>query len=78
MFSADRKAPNQAGASVATVFFKLVRTRTSIATCLLAGYFCSTRGFQKNPTILALLGSGVPPLHIDTHHNDVGGDAHFM
>jgi hypothetical protein len=35
------------------------------------------RGFPKNPTIPALLGSGVPPL-IDTNHNDVGGDGHFI
>jgi hypothetical protein len=46
---------------------------------LLAGYFCSTRGFQ-NKSYNSLLFSAVVflPLFADTNHNDVGSDAHFM
>jgi hypothetical protein len=46
-----------------------IRTRNSIGRL-----FMSRQEFLKTP----LLGSGVPPLHIDRRQNDVGGDAHCM
>jgi hypothetical protein len=72
--SADRKAPNQ-GVRIATESFKLTRTHISIG-----WLFLFNAGIPKNILqFLALLGSGVGlPLYIDTNHNDVGGDAHFM
>jgi hypothetical protein len=68
--SADRKAPNQ-GVRCNCAF------QIGLNAHFLAGYFCSTRGFQKNPSIPALLGSGVPP-PVYRYTSYVGGDAHFM
>jgi hypothetical protein len=51
-------------------------------TVLLAGYFCQIEIPKKilRFVVLVMLFLAVVflPLYIDTKHNDVGGDAHFM
>jgi hypothetical protein len=62
-------------ASVAqTVYFKLVGTRVSIGWLFLFNAGIPPKSYN------CLLFSAVVflALYIDTNHNDVGGDAHFM
>jgi hypothetical protein len=72
--SADRKATNQ-GVSSNCIF--QIGSNAHFY-WLGYNYFCSTRGFPKNPTIPCSSRQVFLPLYIDTNHNDVGGDAHFM
>jgi hypothetical protein len=61
-------------ALVATVYFKLVRTRISIGWLFLSNAGIPHKSYHS------LLFSAVVflPLFINTKHNDVGGDAHVM
>jgi hypothetical protein len=72
VFSTDRKAPNQS-----------VRSNCNFQIGQNVHFYWLVISVQRgdSPQILqflAVLGSGFPPLYIDTSHNDVGGDAHFM
>jgi hypothetical protein len=72
VYNADRNAPNQ-GVRVATLSFKLVRTRIAIG-----WLFLFNAGIpQKILQFLPLLGSGVPPPEYKANH-DVGGCSFYV